>query len=51
MHRAELDLVAKRRRGAVGIDVVDLAAAMPARLIAAFMQRSAPSPSWAGAVM
>ena len=52
LDRAELDLVAERRRGAVGVDVVDVAgASMPARFIAIRMQRSAPSPSSAGAVM
>jgi hypothetical protein len=35
----QLDLVAQRRRGAVGVDVVDVGRATPARFIAACMQR------------
>ena len=33
LHRAKLDLVAERRRGAVRVDVVDVAGVMPARLM------------------
>ena len=43
--------VARRRRGGVGIHVVDLPGAMPASLSAAFMLRCAPSPSGAMPVM
>ena len=50
LHRAELDLVAERRRGAVRVDVVDVLGAMPARSHAARIARSAPLPSGAGAV-
>ena len=49
---AELDLVAERGRGAVGVDVVDVRRRqLGALACAAFMQRKAPSPSSAGAVM
>ena len=51
LHGAEFDLVAKRRRRAVRVDIVDLARGIPARFIAMFMQRKAPSPSGEGAVM
>ena len=52
LHRAQLDLVAERRRGAVGVDVVDVRRASgSARFSAACMARKPPLPSSGGAVM
>ena len=51
LDRAQFDLVADRRRGAVRVDVVDLGGRQPARFSAALIARKAPSPSGEGAVM